>query len=170
MNPLALYISSGGTGGLIATILVAGLVIWLIFYVLPLPAMVRTILAVVMAIVLVLMLLPGCSTMTAAQKTTLEQDAWNTVYAVGMGAANGALTGGEGQAIAGAVFAAASPSAIPKLVSDIAATNGATPAQASSLSAAATQATALLTSDSKVQAVNIIGSAIQTAASQSFSK
>lgn len=65
MNLLALYISTGGgAGGLIVSLLVAGLLIWLIFYVLPLPQI---------AVVLVLMLLPGCSAAQAYQSTVASR-------------------------------------------------------------------------------------------------
>lgn len=44
----------------IATLLVAAVAIWLIFYVLPLPPMLRTVFAVVIAVALILMLV-GCA-------------------------------------------------------------------------------------------------------------
>jgi vacuolar-type H+-ATPase subunit I/STV1 len=50
-----------GIPSIVWTLLLAGLIIWIIFYVLPLPPVVRTILAVVIAVVLVLMLLGGCA-------------------------------------------------------------------------------------------------------------
>lgn len=148
------------------------LVVWVLGVIgIPVPQKVIQLLGVLVLLILILSLFAGCADLTPAQKTTLEQDAWNTVYTAGMGAANGALTGGGGQAIAGAVFAAASPGAIPKLVGDISAANGANAAQAASLKAATASATRTLNSSgvSPSQAVNIIGSAIQTAASQSFS-
>lgn len=92
MNLLALYINSTGAGGLIGTILVAGLVIWLLFYVLPLPPVVRTILAVVVAVVLIMLLLPGCASMTPAQKAAYSDAASTLGNAVVSNVANAATS------------------------------------------------------------------------------
>jgi hypothetical protein len=69
---LALYLHTAGMGGLIVELIFAALIIWVIFYVLPLPPIVRTILAVAIAVVLVLTLLPGCSTTDPATKAGLS--------------------------------------------------------------------------------------------------
>lgn len=61
MNLLALALGIGNPAGLIVSLAIVGLVIYLIFYVLPLPPPVRTILAVLVALALVLWLFAGCS-------------------------------------------------------------------------------------------------------------
>jgi hypothetical protein len=61
MITLLALISSGISASLAWTIVAAGLVIWVIFFVLPLPQTARTILAVVVAVALVPWLLSGCS-------------------------------------------------------------------------------------------------------------
>lgn len=63
MNAI-LSLLSGQYTGIVITLLIAALVIWVIFYVLPLPQMVRTILAVAVAVILLLWLLNGCATNT----------------------------------------------------------------------------------------------------------
>ena len=92
MNTLALLISYGGSpSGLIVTVLFAGLIIYLLFYVLPLPALIRNLLAVVVAIVLILMLLPGCA-ITPQQKAAFSDAAQVLGSAVAANVANAAAS------------------------------------------------------------------------------
>ena len=57
---LAYILHSYGTSGLIVEILVAAVLIWIIFYLLPLPDVLRTIFAVAVGLLLVLSFF-GCS-------------------------------------------------------------------------------------------------------------
>ena len=56
-----IYHIGGNARDLIITLSVVGVFIWLVFFVLPLPQIVRTILAVIVAVLLLLSLV-GCST------------------------------------------------------------------------------------------------------------
>lgn len=179
MNMLALYIHTAGVGGIIATLLVVGLVIWLIFYVLPLPPMIRTILAVVVAIVLILLLLPGCGTNTGnpskdkagAVTNAVLQDVFNQVLDAGLGVGASALEGQNGQDAAEAAFLAAGEHAgVDALGTILTAYAG------PQIAPVATAATNALTGANpqtpadKVAVLNTIGAAIQTAADEQFSK
>lgn len=172
MNTLALLIAHD-VRGMIITALILGVAIWLIFYVIPLPPVVRTILGVVVAVLLILWLIPGCATDTGDPKVdrrgritnAVLEETFNSVLAFGLHEGAAYVSGQNGQDAAAAAFQAAqsgilSSHGIEHIVKAAAGPTVANEA-ASAFAAAAPASPAEATLVS-----NTIGAALQIAANQ----